>query len=62
MIQENLFTKWNQTPRFQNKIYGYQRENSGGGIKWKVGIDVYTLLYLQCMSNKVQVGNLLNTL
>ena len=32
LIQMNLFTKQNQTPRFWNQIYDYQRENVGGGI------------------------------
>ena len=36
----------------------------GGEIKWEFGIDVYTLLYMEWMSNKdltYRTGNLLNT-
>ena len=37
---------------------------SGGGINWKIGIDIYSILYIKKVSNKncVAQGTLLNTL
>ena len=43
MIQMNLFTKGN---------YGYQGGQREGGINWKFGINIYTLLYLKQIINK----------
>ena len=31
MIQMNLYTKQNETHRHRKHIYGYQREEGGGG-------------------------------
>ena len=44
--QMNLFTKQKQTHRHRKQTYGYQRE-TGGGINWEFGIDIYTLLYIK---------------
>ena len=45
MIEMNLFTKQKQT-HIENK-HGYQRWKQGGGINWKFGIAMYTLLYIK---------------
>ena len=47
-IQVNLFTKQKETHRHRKPTYGYQRGKGGsGGIKWEIGIDIYTLLYIK---------------
>ena len=48
MIQNNLFTKQKQTQRFQNQTVM-------GGINCEVGINIYTLLCMEWMSNKDQM-------
>ena len=53
MIQMNLFTKWKQTHRHREQIYGYQRGKVWGGINWAFGISRYTLLYIKQINNKV---------
>ena len=55
-VQMNLFTKWKQSTKFRKQMYGYQGE-TGGGITWEIGIDLYTLLYIKYITNK----NLLNS-
>ena len=45
MVQMNLFTK--QSHRCRKQTYGYQWGKSGGGINWKIGIDIHALLYVK---------------
>ena len=62
MIQGNLLIKQNQTGKKKKKnqtqrlgkqTYDYQRENMvGGGIKWEIRNNIYTLLYMGWMGNK----------
>ena len=47
----NLFTKQKQSHRCRKQTYGYWGEGVGG-INWKVGIDMYTLLYIKQKTNK----------
>ena len=47
MIQMNLFTKQKQIHRLRERTYGYQVERVGGEM------DMYTLLYLKWITNKV---------
>ena len=48
-----LFTKQKQTHRLRKQTYSYQRGKVGGRIDWEFGIDIYTLLYLKQITNKV---------
>ena len=61
MIQGNLLTKQTQTQNFHSQkkkkkihrqIYGCQRENNGGSIKWEIWINIHSLLCMEWMSNK----------
>ena len=61
MIQVNLFSKQKQTHRLRKQIKDYQGgHGGGGGIVREFGIDMYTLLYLKCITNCVAQGTLLN--
>ena len=48
----NLFTKRKQTPRLKEQTYVYQGEGLGEGIVREFGINMYTVLYLKCITNK----------
>ena len=48
-IRMNLFTRKKQTHRHRKQTYGYQ---GGGGINWKIGNDIYTLLYIKQITDK----------
>ena len=48
-VQMNLSTK--QSYRCSKQTYGYQGVR-GRGINWKIGIDIYTLLYIKEITNK----------
>ena len=48
----NLSTKQEQSYRCRKQTYGYQGVRWGGWINWKIGIDVYTLLYMKQITNK----------
>ena len=50
--KELIPPKQEQTQRFQNQTYGYQRGNTGVRDKLGVGIDIYTLLYIKYIKNK----------
>ena len=52
MIQINLFTKQKQTHRLREQTYSYQGEGLGEGIVREFGINMYTVLYLKCITNK----------
>ena len=43
MVQTNLSAKQKWRYRHREQTYGYQGE-SGGGMTWEIGIDIYTLL------------------
>ena len=45
-IQINVFTKQEQT-QIQKVNLWLQREGSGGGIHWDMGINPYILLYIK---------------
>ena len=47
----NLFTKQKQSHRCRKQIYGYQGIK-WGGMNWKIGFDIYTLLYIKQVANK----------
>ena len=47
----NLFTKQKQNPRCGKHTYGYQGI-SRGGINWEMGIDIYTVSYIEQRTNK----------
>ena len=49
IIEKKLFTKQKQT---QTKLMITQGEMLWEGIKSELGIDIYTLLYMEWMSNK----------
>ena len=51
----HLFTKQRVTDVFKQS-YSYH-EGKGRGINWETGTDIYTLLYIKCITNK----NLLHT-
>ena len=51
IIQMNFFTEQKQTHRYRKQTDGYQRV-SRGGLNWKIGIDVYILLYIKQITNK----------
>ena len=45
MIQVNLFTRQNQTPRHRKQTYVIKRDGGmNGEVNWEVGINIYTLL------------------
>ena len=46
------FMKQKQTHRLREQIYGYHWEKVGGEIDLEFNIDVYTLLYLEYLTNK----------
>ena len=48
MMQGNLLTKENQTQRFSNQTYGYQRENVAGGRErnWRLGLTYVHYYYI----------------
>ena len=46
IIQINLFTKQKQSYRCRKQTYGYQGVRVGG-INWKIGMDIYTLLCIK---------------
>ena len=46
VIQMNLSTKQKESYRSRKQTYGYQGVR-GGGINWKIGIDINTLLYIK---------------
>lgn len=50
MTQGNLLIKQNQNQRFQTKRVS--KRKCWEGIKCEVGIDTYTLLYMEYMTNK----------
>ena len=47
----NSFTKQKQTHRSRKQTYGYQGA-SMGEINWEIGIDIYTLLEIEQITNK----------
>ena len=50
MVQVNLSTKQKQSYRCRKQTYGYQ--GAGWGRNWKIGIDIYTLLYIKQITTK----------
>ena len=52
VIQMNLFTKKKLTHRLREQTYGYQGGRMGEEIVRKLGMDMYTLLYLKWITNK----------
>ena len=48
----NLFTEQKQTQRHRKHSKGNQRGKAGGGINQKIGINIYTLLYIKQITNK----------
>ena len=48
----NLFIKQKQIHRLREQIYGYEGVSVGEGIDSEFRIDMYTLLYLKCITNK----------
>ena len=51
MVQTNLFTKQKYSHRCRKQTYGYQGERRGI-INWEIGMDTYTLLYIQQTTSK----------
>ena len=47
MIEMNLFTKQKQIPRLRKQTYSFQRGKVGGNDKFRVWINIYSLLYLK---------------
>ena len=41
----NLFTKQKKNYKCRKETYGYQGVR--GGINWRIGIDIHTLLYIK---------------
>ena len=52
VIQMNLLTKQKQTHRHRKQTSGYQREK-GVGISQKFGINIFTLLYIKKINDKI---------
>ena len=52
VIQMNLLTKQKQTHRHRKQTSGYQREK-GLGISQKFGINIFTLLYIKKINDKI---------
>ena len=46
----NLFIKQKLSHRYRKQTYGYQ--GRGGGTYWETGIDIYTVQYIQQITNK----------
>jgi len=53
MIQMNLFTKQKQTHRLREGSYGYRWERRKEGPVREFGMDLYILVYLKWVTNKV---------
>ena len=53
MIQMNLFTKQKQTHRLREGSYGYLWERRKEGLVREFGMDLYILVYLKWVTNKV---------
>ena len=57
MVQMNWFAEQKLRHRCREQTYGYQGGKaacSGGGgvMNWAIGIDIYTLMCIKCMTNK----------
>ena len=52
VIQMNLLTKQKQTHRHRKQTSDYQREK-GVGISQKFGINIFTLLYIKKINDKI---------
>ena len=48
----NLFTKQKQTHRLRKQTYNYQR-GKGRRVNQESGVNIYTLLYIKQITNKV---------
>ena len=51
MVQMNLFAKQKWRRRCREQTYGPRGER-GGGMNWKIGIDIYTLLCIKQITNE----------
>ena len=61
MIQMNRFAEQKLRHRCREQIYGHQggkaaRRGGGGGMKWEIGIDMYTLMCIKWMTNKKKIN------
>ena len=52
MVQMNLFTKQKQSHRCRKPTYGCQGRSKQRKetIHWDIGIDIYALLYINCIT------------
>ena len=58
--QINLFTKQKLSHRCRKQICGIQGGNDGGGINWEIGVDIYTLIYIEfCQEKALVIANTL---
>ena len=52
----NQFAGQKQRHRYREQTYGHQGGKAGvgggGGMKWEIGIDIYTLIYIKWVTNK----------
>ena len=53
MIQMNFFIKQKQIHRLRERTYGCWGEGWRERIVWEFGINIYPLLYLKWINNKV---------
>ena len=53
VVQMNLFTTQKQIHRLRELIYAYQGEKWWGGIDWEFMTDIYTLIDLKKITNKL---------
>ena len=57
MVQMNRFAEQKLRHRCREQTYGHpvgKAAGSGGGgvMNWEIGIDMYTLMCIKCMTNK----------
>ena len=58
MVQMNRSAGQKQRHRCREQTYGHQGGKvaqgcgGGGGMNWEIGIDMYTLICIKCITNK----------
>ena len=57
MVQVNRFARQKERHRGREQMYGHQEGNveageGGGGMNWEIGIDMYTRICIQWITNK----------
>ena len=63
MVQMNWFAEQKLRHRNREKTYGHQVEQAArcggcGVMNWEIGIDMYTLMFIEWMTNKKLINYL----